>query len=58
MEKFGRLHKKSGIMVTRNARAVGTKIALMESEYKNAHDFVTNTGQSLMDEGKDVTEIA
>jgi hypothetical protein len=29
----------------------------MESEYKNAHDFVTNTGQGLMDEGKDITEI-
>jgi hypothetical protein len=29
----------------------------MESEYKNAHDFVTNTGQVLMDEGKAVREI-
>jgi hypothetical protein len=49
--------KKAGITVTRNARAVGAKIARMESEYKNAHDFVTNTGQGLMDEGKDITEI-
>jgi hypothetical protein len=29
----------------------------MEGEYKKAFDFVTNTGQGLMDEGKDVTEI-
>ena len=49
--------KKAGITVARNARAVGAKIARMESEYKNAHDFVNNTGQGLMDEGKDITEI-
>jgi hypothetical protein len=29
----------------------------MESEYKNAHDFMNNTGQGLMDEGKDIIEI-
>jgi hypothetical protein len=29
----------------------------MESEYKKAHDFVTNTGQGLMDEGNDTTKI-
>jgi hypothetical protein len=28
----------------------------MESEYKNAHYFVNNTGQGLMDEDKDITE--
>ncbi len=47
---------KAGIMVARNTRAVGAKIDCMEIEYKNAHDFVTNTGQALMDEGKDTTE--
>jgi hypothetical protein len=25
--------------------------------YKNAHNFMNNTGQGLMDEGKDITEI-
>ncbi len=49
--------KKAGRSTSRNARAVGAKIARMASEYKNAHDFVNNTGQGLMDEGKDVTEI-
>ncbi len=28
----------------------------MEADYKKAFDFVTNTGQGLMDEGKDITE--
>jgi hypothetical protein len=47
----------AGITVSRNAKAVGAKIARMEGEYKKAFDFVTNTGQGLMDEGKDITEI-
>jgi hypothetical protein len=47
----------TGITVSRNAKAVGAKIAQMEGEYKNAFDFVTNTGQGLMNEGKDITEI-
>jgi hypothetical protein len=38
----------AGITVSRNAKAVGAKIARMEGEYKKAFDFVTNTGQGLM----------
>jgi hypothetical protein len=48
---------QAGITVPRNAKAVGAKIARMEGEYKKAFDFVTNTGQGLMDKGKDITEI-
>jgi len=29
----------------------------MEAEYRTAHDFVHNTGQGLMDEGQDITDI-
>jgi hypothetical protein len=28
----------------------------MEADYKKAFDFITNTGQGLMDEGNDITE--
>ncbi len=38
-------------------KAVGAKIARMEEEYKKAFNFVTNTGQGLMEEEKDLTEI-
>jgi hypothetical protein len=47
----------AGVTVARNAKAVGAKIARMEGEYKKAFDFVTNTGQGLIEEGKDITEI-
>ena len=46
----------AGITVARNAKAVGAKITRMEADYKKAFDFVSNTGQGLMDEGKDITE--
>jgi hypothetical protein len=29
----------------------------MEGEYKKAFNFVTNTGQGLMEERKDITEV-
>ena len=48
--------KAAGIQVERNAKSVGAKLQRMEAEYKAAFDFVTNTGQGLMDEGKDITE--
>jgi hypothetical protein len=38
-------------------QSLGAKIARMEGEYKEAFDFVNNTGQGLMDEGQDITEI-
>ncbi len=57
MEKLVDEIQKAGITITRNVRADAAKNARMEYEYKNAHDFVNNTGQGLMDEGKDVTEI-
>jgi hypothetical protein len=46
----------AGITVARNAKAVGAKIMQMEAGYKKSFNFITNTGQGLMDEGKDITE--
>ena len=46
----------AGITVARNAKSVGAKLARMEADYKKAYDFVSNTGQGLMEEGKDITE--
>jgi hypothetical protein len=46
-----------GVTVSKNAKAVGAKITQMEGEFKKAFDFVTNTGQGLMKEGKDKTEV-
>jgi len=47
---------EAGITVARNEKSVGAKIARMEGEYKKAFDFVSNTGQGLMDDGEDITE--
>jgi len=49
--------KQAGITVPQNAKAVGFKSGGMEAEYRTAHDFVHNTGQGLMDEGQDITDI-
>ncbi len=46
----------AGITVARNAKSVGAKLARMEADYKKAYDFVSNMGQGLMEEGKDITE--
>jgi hypothetical protein len=43
---------KAKIQVPRNAQTVGAKTAHMEGEYKKAFDFVTDTGQDLMEESK------
>jgi len=48
---------KTGITVSRNAKSVGAKISRMEGEYKKAFDFVNNTGQGLMEDGQDITDI-
>jgi hypothetical protein len=29
----------------------------MDSEYRTVNDFVSNTGQGLIEEGQDITEI-
>jgi hypothetical protein len=42
-----------GITVSRNAKSVGAKISRMEG----AFDFVKNTGQRLMWDGPDITDI-
>ena len=42
--------------MARNAKSVGAKLGRMEADYKKAFDFVSNTGQGLMEEGKDITE--
>jgi hypothetical protein len=48
----------AGITVARNAKSVGAKLERLEANYKKAFDFVSNTGQGLMEEGKDITEYA
>jgi len=48
---------KAGITVSRNAKSVGAKISRNEGEYKKAFDFVNNTGQGLMEDGQDITDI-
>jgi hypothetical protein len=57
LKDAGREDLKAKIQVHRNAKSVGAKIAHMEGEYKKAFGFVTNTGQGLMEDGQDVTEI-
>jgi hypothetical protein len=42
--------------VARNAKSVGAKLERMEADYKKAFDFVSNIGQGLMEERKDITE--
>ncbi len=42
--------------MARNAKLVGAKLARMETDYKKAYDYVSSTGQGLMEEGKDITE--
>jgi hypothetical protein len=48
--------KAAGITVDRNPKSVGAKLQRMEAEYKCANDFVMNTGQGLLEEGKDITQ--
>jgi len=46
-----------GITVSRKAKSVGAKLSRMEGEYKKAFDFVNNTGQGLMEDRQDITDI-
>ncbi len=46
----------AGITVSRNVKSVREKLARMEADYKKVYDFVSNTGQRLMEEGKDITK--
>jgi hypothetical protein len=48
---------QAGITVSRNAKSVGAKTSRTEGEYKKAFDFVNNTGQGLMENGQDITDI-
>ena len=48
--------KDAGVKVDRNPKSVGAKLQRMEAEYKRANDFVMNTGQGLLEEGKDITQ--
>ncbi len=48
--------KEAGITVDGNPKSVGAKLQRMEAEYKRANDFVVNTGQGLLEEGKDITQ--
>ncbi len=46
----------AGIAVDRNPKLVSAKLQRLEADYKHTKDFVMNTGQGLLDEGKDIIE--
>jgi hypothetical protein len=49
--------KKKGIIVERTAHHVGMKINKMEAEYRKTNDWINQTGQGIIDEGGDITDI-
>jgi hypothetical protein len=55
-ERTWKVIKAVGITVDQNPQSVGAKLQGMEAEYKRANNFEINTGQGLLDEGKDITE--
>jgi len=49
--------KKQGIIVERSPHHVGMKINKMEGEFWKTYDWVKQTGQGILDEGGDITDI-
>ncbi len=49
--------KKKGIIVEQTAHHVGMKINKMEAEYRKTNDWINQTGQGIIDEGGDITNI-
>jgi hypothetical protein len=48
--------KDKGILVDQSAQSIGSKIIRMESMYKEASDWLAQTGQGVLAEGGDVTD--
>jgi hypothetical protein len=48
--------KKKGIINERTAHHVGRKVNKMEAEYRKCNDWVNQTGQGFLDEGRDITD--
>ena len=53
---LSQLIKEKGILVERSAVSVGSKIIRMEAMYKDAADWLAQTGQGVLAEGGDVTD--
>jgi hypothetical protein len=49
--------KKQGIIVERSPHHVGMKINKMEGEFWKTYNWVKQTGQGILDEGRDITDI-
>ena len=55
-QMLSQLIKDKGILVERSAVSVGSKIIRMEAMYKEASDWLSQTGQGVLAEGGDVTD--
>jgi hypothetical protein len=55
-QMLSQLIKEKGILVERSAVSVGSKIIRMEAMYKEASDWLAQTGQGVLAEGGDVTD--
>jgi len=55
-QMLSQLIKEKGILVERSAVSVGSKIIRMEAMYKDAADWLAQTGQGVLAEGGDVTD--
>jgi hypothetical protein len=55
-KQLSELLMQKGILVTHNPKLVGQKLSRMEMDFKEAHDFMHNTGSGLMSQGQDITK--
>jgi hypothetical protein len=55
-QMLSQLIKEKGILVKQSAVSVGSKIMRLEAMYKDAADWLAQTGQGVLAEGGDVTD--
>jgi hypothetical protein len=55
-QMLSQMIKDEGVLVERSAQSIGSKIIRMESMYKEASDWLAQTGQGVLAEGGDVTD--